>query len=573
MPKKHVDGADLTRRELLLAASGVAAGTIASPSAQGQAPRSFPCRGPVIRFSETDGVVETTAGKVRGYSEDGIFTFKGVPYGAPTGGDTRFQPAQAPAPWLEVRDSLQYGSVCPSWTGRHADRDAFFLGVDLGQMDEDCLRLNDWTPGINDHRKRPVLVWLHGGGFWGWSSQFLPSYDGANLARRGDVVVVSVTHRLNLLGFLRLVEYGSRYAQSTNIGMLDVVAALSWVRDNIAAFGGDPQSVTVFGQSGGGAKVNHLMAMPSARWLFHRAVAQSPNPLFTRTWSVEQSTRSAAAVLAGLGLSRERIERIHELSYEKLAEAYIGAAQKDRTLDMRPAMDGTSLTTHPFEPVAPALSTHVPLMVGTVARENGRNLIYPRTPSEAVTRDQLRTRVTTEHHGRADDIINAFQALYPTLSPVDLLERIGDTAPLSTAILQAQRKAALSAAPAYLYLFAWQTPAFDGRPGAFHGSEVPFVFDNTDRCAPMTGGTSEARALADRVSDAWIQVARTGNPNHSGLPDWPAFTPDRVPTMVFDNTCEVKNNHDGEARNSLSQPWAIGAARGCESVKRLEAIS
>ena len=562
MPNQHLNGANVTRRELLLAASGVAAGAIASPAAQQptNAPTSSPACGRVIRFSETD-VVETTAGKVRGYSEGGIYTYKGVPYGAPTGGEARFQPAQPPKSWAEVRDSLQYGPVCPHWLGSYVDRDAFFLGVDLGRADEDCLRLNVWTPGINDHRKRPVLVWLHGGGFFAWSSQFLPSYDGANLARRGDVVVVSLNHRLNLLGFLSLVEYGSRYSESTNVGMLDIVVALTWVRDNIAGFGGDPGNVTLFGQSGGGGKVNHLMAMPAARGLFHRAVAQSPQPLFTGSWSLEQSARTAAATLAELKVNRDQIARVHTLSWEQMSDAYFAALEKDRTLDLRPAVDGSSLPSQPFEPVAPALSAHVPLMVGTCVKENGRNLIYPRTPSEALTRDQLRTRVADKHPGRADDIINAFQTLYPTLSPVDLLERIEDTAPRSTAILQAQRKVQLNAAPAYLYLFAWQTPAFDGRPGAVHGSEVPFVFDNTDRCATRTGGTPEARALAARVSDAWINFARTGNPNHSGLPEWPPFTPGRVPTMVFDNTCEVKNNHDGEARDTLTQPQGVGRDR------------
>jgi para-nitrobenzyl esterase len=442
---------------------------------------------------------------------------------------------------------MQYGPICPQQVNTFVDISAFFWEHMHGRMDEDCLRMNIWTPGINDNRKRPVLLWLHEGGFYRGSSYELKALDGNNLARRGDVVVVSINHRLNAFGFLNMAEFGEKYASSVNVGMLDIVAALEWVRDNIAAFGGDPGSVTVFGQSGGGAKVNHLMAMPAAKGLFHKAVAQSPHPLITESYSIEQAARFTAAVLKEMGLDRSRIEQMHTVSHETLVRAtsILMRRDRERQFDLRPVADGTIIPVLPFHSAAPEISAGVPLLIGNTARESGP-ILGP--IGERMTEAEMLQNVVRKYGDRAEQILAVFRRTYPGGKPVDLWSHINLFEERRTAILQATRKAAQKAAPAYVYLFAWKTSVFEGMPRAFHGSEVAFIFDNTDRCARMTGGTAEAREMAAKTSDAWIQFARTGDPSHHKLPKWPAFTSEREPTMIFDNKCEMKFNYDREAR-------------------------
>ncbi|HZS05516.1 MAG TPA: carboxylesterase/lipase family protein [Blastocatellia bacterium] len=518
----------------------------------------------IIAASDSKAIVETAAGKVRGCVRNGIFTFKGLPYAGTTAGGARFQPPTKATPWTGVRSSMQYGFVCPqqSRTGWANDEVAWMFDWDDGRPGEDCLLVNVWTPGINDNRKRPVMVWIHGGGFTAGSGQELKSYDGENLSRRGDVVVVSLNHRLGILGFLNLSEYGERYVSSANVGQLDLVAALEWVRDNIGNFGGDAGNVTIFGQSGGGAKVSTLMAMPSARGLFHKVIVQSGSSL--RQVSLESSTKLTAAVLAELGLNGSQVEQLHKLTHAQLVDAGLAAGRKltptpapapgsgGNRIGWGPVVEGKVLPHHPFDPTAPAISASVPMLIGTTLNEFTTALGNP--TMEALSEEELKKRVSATHGAKGERLIETFRRLHPRAKPIDLLSFINTTGAVrQNAITQAERKAAQSAAPAYLYLFAWQTPVLDGRPRAFHCAELAFVFDNTDRCASMTGGGPEARALAAKVSDAWINFARKGDPNHSGLPKWPAFTADKVPTMVFDTKCEVKNDPDGEARQILAQ--------------------
>ncbi len=560
----------LNRRNLMKGAAAIFGGTAAtSLLPNGLLPDELTASAAVngcdttVAAGDSKAIVETTAGKVRGYIRNGIHTFKGIPYAATTAGNARFMPPTKPTPWAGVRSSMQYGFLCPQQvrTGWANDEVAWMFEWDDGRPGEDCLLVNVWTPGVKDNKKRPVMVWIHGGGFTAGSGQELKSYDGENLSKRGDVVVVSLNHRLGPLGFMNLAEFGERYAQSGNVGQLDLVAALEWVRDNIANFGGDAGNVTIFGQSGGGAKVSTLMAMPSAKGLFHKAIVQSGSSL--RQVPLESSAKLTAAVLAELGLSGAQIDQLHKIPAEKLIEAGLVAVRKNtpnpppppgsggNRIGWGPVVEGKVLPAHAFDPAAPAISANIPMLIGTTINEFTTAMGNPEL--EALTEAELKTRIAATHGAKAEKLIEAFRRAHPKAKPVDILSFIATTgATRQNAITQATRKAAQNAAPAFLYLFAWQTPVLDGRPRAFHCAELPFVFDNTDRCANMTGGGAEARTLGAKVSDAWIAFARKGDPNHNGLPKWPAFASDKVPTMIFDNKCEVANDPDSEARRILT---------------------
>jgi para-nitrobenzyl esterase len=434
---------------------------------------------------------------------------------------------------------------------------------DDGIQGEDCLRINVWTPAVNDGKKRPVMVWLHGGGYSAGSSQELKSYDGENLARRGDVVVVSLNHRLNVLGYLNLAQYGERYAPSANLGMLDIVAALEWVRDNIEGFGGDPRTVTLFGQSGGGFKVGTLMGMPAASGLFHRAIVESGSML--RAGTQEKSRQLADLIVAELGLNHSNIDEIQTLPFAKLIQASSKVLRERNpapdgtppnfrrladTLRFAPIVDEKILPAHPFDPQASALSADVPMIIGSTLNEFITAMNHPEY--ERMTDAELEQRVRGMYAERTPRVIEAFKQRSPQASAFDLWSHIGTAGVRQAAIAQATAKAALGKSPAYLYWFTWQTPILSGRPRAFHCAEIPFVFDNTDRCENMTGGGADARALAATMSDAWIQFARSGNPNHPHLPRWDAFSPDRQPTMMFDNKTVQANGPDTAEQASIA---------------------
>ena len=548
------------RRALLRNAAAVAgAGLVSSltPDPAGAAPRTTRSpEEPLITAASSRPVVETIAGKVRGYSARGILTFKGIPYAGSTAGPNRFMPPTKPQSWSGIRSSMYYGQVCPQGarTGWKNDEESFMFEWDDGQPGEDCLRVNVWTPAA-DNRKRPVMVWLHGGGFSAGSGQELKAYDGESIARRGDVVLVSLNHRLNIFGYLNLSKYGEEYASSANVGMLDLVVALEWVRDNIANFGGDPGNVMIFGQSGGGSKVSTLMAMPSAKGLFHKAAIESGSSL--RQSTPEDSEKLAAAVLEVLGLSRAQVSKLRDVPLEKLAEVQGEALRKAFPRSVipgggggwRPTPDGRILPSQPFDPVAPAISAGIPLLVGTVLNEQTHGINHPEY--EDMTKDEVLRRARERFNDRAEAVIAAYQKLYPKAKPFDVLSVAFAAQSRQNCVTQAERQVALGGAPVYTFWFTWQTPVLDGRPRAFHCSELPFVFNNTDRAAAMTGGGPEARELGGRMSDAWISFTRKGDPNHPGLPKWPSFTAKEGALMVFDNKCEVRMNPDGEARRTV----------------------
>ena len=512
-----------------------------------------------VTASEGVAVAETGAGKVRGFVHRSIFTFRGIPYGASTADKQRFLPPARPSPWKGIRTALTYGYVSPQEPNPHWDKDevAFVYQWDAGMQNEDCLLLNIWSPGL-DARKRPVMVWLHGGGFTSGSGHEMKTYDGENLSRRGDVVVVSLNHRVGVAGFLNLASIGGeKYAASANVGMLDIVAALEWVRDNIAAFGGDPANVTVFGQSGGGGKVTTLMAMPRAAGLFHRAIVLSGSMISMP--GPERTSELAAEVLKQLGIARGNLDQLHTLPIDRIVAAGMAAAKavfpppdSARPFDLgrhaelqawAPTVDGAILPESPFRDRAPAVSDNVPLLVGTTQTEFGIGFQWQ--DFESFPLYSLRAALIKDYGtDRAERLLGAMRRAHPGAKPCELLAIWQSSGVHLAALRQASAKAAQAATPVYMYQFAWNTPVLDGRIRSYHCAELPFVFNNTDRCDQATGGGAAARALAAKVSDAWIRFAHIGNPNYSELPDWPAFTAAGGATMIFDNTCTVRSHPD-----------------------------
>lgn len=511
---------------------------------------------PIIA-TNAQGVVRTTSGQVAGYIENGIYIYKGIPYAKAE----RFMPPTAPDAWEGIRSSRAYGPTCPQAKrmGWYSDESAFSFNWDDGFPDEDCLRVNVWTPGVDDGKKRPVMVWLHGGGYAAGSGQELPSYDGTNMAKEHDVVVVTLNHRLNVLGFLDLSSFGAKYAKSGNVGLMDLVAALQWVHDNIGAFGGDPANVTIFGQSGGGGKVSTLLATPSANGLFHKAIVQSGSML--RTMDARYSRRIGEETVRLLGLDAASIDSLARVPYNELLAAGEKAVanvrqQAEKEGDVScfifgwaPTVDGNVLPAQPFDPVAPAQSKDIPVMIGTTLHEFTASTYVP--AFRTIGQEQAVGMLRQKYGDRTDEFVSLFGKVYPGYQPKDLMDVDFTFRP--GAVEQASLKASQGGAPVYMYMFAWESPVMDGILRSTHCMEIPFVFDNALRHASMTGGGADAQALAKKMSTAWANFARTGNPNAEGLPEWPAFTPDCGATMWFDNTCTVKNHHDRELLDFVRQ--------------------
>ena len=501
-------------------------------------------------------VVQTVSGKVAGYIDNGIFTYKGIPYAKAE----RFMPPTPAEPWDGIRSSRAYGPTCPQGkrTGWYSDEQAFSFSWDDGFPDEDCLRVNIWTPGIDDGKKRPVMVWLHGGGYSTGSGQELPGYDGRNLAEKGDVVVVTLNHRLNVLGFLDLSAYGEKYASSGNAGLLDLVAALDWVQENIARFGGDSSNVTIFGQSGGGGKVTTLLATPSAKDKYHKAIVQSGAML--RTMDSKWSRRIGAAVVEELGISPSKIDDLQDIPYEKLLAAGEKAISKIRVeadkagfasfiFGWAPTVDGSILPRQPFDPQAPEQSKDVPMMIGTTIHEFSMSTYVPEFRD--ISKEDAVAYLRTKYGERTEEFLELFEKTYPEYQAKDLIDT--DFIFRPSTVEQAGLKSRQGGAPVYSYMFAWESPVLDGILRSTHCMEIPFVFNNADLHASMTGGGEEAIRLADIMSQSWINFAKTGDPNSEYLPDWPAYECTNGAVMFFDNNCEVKYNHDKELMNFIRQ--------------------
>lgn len=494
-------------------------------------------------------LVQTRHGPVRGFFEDGVSVFKGVRYGADTA-TNRFSDPVLPVNWDEPATASQYGPSCPqAQRGRLSLFDSWGTKPNPG-MSEDCLFLNVWTPAPDEGR-RPVMVWLHGGGFSSGSGSS-NVYDGVRLVNRGDVVVVSLNHRLNVFGYLYLDKYGEQFRGSGNAGMLDLVMALEWVRDNIAQFGGDPENVLIFGESGGGLKVTSLMAMDAAKGLFHRAVAQS-GPALT-LMEAETAATASAALVSELGLDAESIDKIREIPVSELGAAVRKVIAQGFQVAGRPAIDGIHMRRHPFTPDAPAQSADVPLLIGSMQSEMSL-LAGARQPDLfELTWETLPAALETAIDGvDAGIVIQGYRTLHPDIEAPDLFfEATTDHGRFGRgSFTLADRKAAQGGAPVYQYYVSWRSPVEGGKWGATHALDLGFVFDNVAKSASMSGVGDKQQALADVMSEAWLAFARSGDPNHPGLPTWPRYDAEKKATMVFDNKSQVVNNPRGKERAVL----------------------
>jgi para-nitrobenzyl esterase len=544
MNSKRIDQrSGMDRRTFLGTGAMAATGLLAGGAA-------LPVWAQDTRLTTIGGVALTRYGRVRGLVKDGIQQFWGVPYGAPTGGANRFMPPQPPVAWPGVRDHFQIGLNAVIEPGAEEPAPVVTALNRLSEQGEDCLTVNVFTPSL-DNAARPVMVWMHGGGFSAGSGNYL-LYDGTNLAKKEDVVVVSVNHRLNIFGFLHLADIGGeKWARSTNVGLQDLVATLEWVRDNIENFGGDPDRVTIFGQSGGGGKTTTLMATPSAEGLFHRSIAQSGSRFRGQTAS--DASDGAERLLSRLGLGTNQLDELQRMDYRRIQDAYYAEPRIER-LGNGPVVDGNILPRHQWDPTAPAYSANVPLLMGSTETEDGWVGPPPYDLSDEDMLERFTTELANNDAAKGRELLSLYRRLHPEKRNQMLwLTAESDNTRRWNAQALGRLKYAQGGAPSYLYFFDWYSPVHNNRMGAYHTLDIPFVFYNMDKGASMTGSSQSRYELGHVMSAAWAAFARNGDPNHTDMPHWPAFDPDDYPTMMFGDEVRVANDPNREARLALAE--------------------
>ena len=507
-------------------------------------------------IGETIAVTKTQYGKVRGYILHDLYQFKGIPYGANTTGENRFMPPKEPEPWEGVRLALNYGDMAPQAIiyDRSPESAAGFVdNWNFFNSSEDCLRLNVWTPGL-DGKKRPVLVYFHGGGFFNGSAIEQDGYSGEGLAAYGDVVVCSVNHRLNSFGFTDFAKVGGeKYAHSGNVGILDLIAALKWVHNNITNFGGDPGNVTIMGQSGGGAKVSIVAAMPAAKGLVHKAVALSGNSIS----AADKANAEALGefVLKEAGLKPSEIDKLQQMPWEEYYELANRASAKFSRMNgaggrrgwgFSPVGDGLDIPEGLFYDPADNTIPNIPMLFCSVKHESNPNRNNPEL--ENVTLEDVITRMTPNYGDNARAVVEAYAKTFPECRPIEIWALLTG---VRTNIVRSANRKYEQGAPVYVAWFGWQPPLFDGRLRSFHCLDICFWLHNTDLMLTHTGGGARPRALSDKMSDALVAFMRTGDPNCKSLPTWPKYTPENGEVMVLDDECVAMNDPDRPARQVI----------------------
>jgi para-nitrobenzyl esterase len=509
-------------------------------------------------------VAETSSGKVRGYILRDVFHFLGIPYGKNTSGSGRFMPPVKPDPWKDVFPAIWWGNSAPQiMDNRYADRfRAFTDHSNYDDLSEDCLSLNIWTTGYKEGPGRPVLLWLHGGGMINGNGHDQDGYNGENLSRLGNIVFCSINHRLGPFGFSDLSGAGGeKYAASGNAGILDITAALEWIRDNIGNFGGDPGNVTIMGQSGGGGKVCALTAMPSARGLFHKAVVLSSSPL--KAGDQEFTRKVGWYILKEAGLVSSQIHKLHELKwpdYLRIAHAALRKAnEKDDTESpggkrgFNPVVDGYWLPQHPYHPEGAPTAANIPMLICSTFNEQSPTRFD--SSLEKISAAEVIQKLHSGDGGgpvlgeKAASAYYAYARSFPQMNPASIWSMIISN---RKRYIDLANVKARQPAPVFLAWFGWQPPLFDNRMRAFHCSDICFWFFNTDKMVTHTGGGRRPRELSSKMAGALLQFMRNGNPDGGGLPEWPAYTSDLGETMVLDDQPALRNDPDREARESLT---------------------
>ncbi|MBK9492698.1 MAG: carboxylesterase/lipase family protein [Haliscomenobacter sp.] len=511
----------------------------------------------VLFIGDNIAIANTSHGKVRGFILRNIYHFIGIPYGADTSGANRFMPPQKPKPWTDVYPAIWWGNSAPQqMENRYANKFASFRDQwNYDDVSEDCLHVNVFTPGYADGKKRPVLLWMHGGGFWNGNSIEHEGYKGENLARLGDVVFCSVNHRLGPLGFTDLSTVGGdKYAASGNVGMLDLVAALEWVHENIANFGGDPNNVTIMGQSGGGAKVCTTTAMPAAQGLFSKAVVLSGARL--DLGNPEFSKKLGAYILKEAGLQAAQVDQLQQMPWKAYFDLSVRAAEKlvkDAGKDpaearqiFQPRVDGKHIPHNPYLPQASPYAAKIPMMICSVTNESSNT--WMDASRESISLQGLKDQFKRTYGEKAGAIVDAYARAFPAKKPAELSSMITNHRQRSVLLADSKSK---QEAPVYLAWFGWQPPLFDNRLRAFHCLDICFWFYNTDLMLPHTGGGARPRALSQKMAGALLNFMKTGDPNGAGLPKWPKYSTEKGETMFLDDTSSLQLDPDREARQAL----------------------